>query len=65
MMTSVTGQCKCPVTESLFRREKIKMKYEKPKWELIVLEMDDIVHTSPTSLTPTVGEGTGWTDQAP
>lgn len=38
------------------------MKYEKPKWELIVLEMDDIIHTS---LTTNVGDGSGWTDQAP
>ena len=41
------------------------MKYEKPKWELIVLETNDIVRTSSTSLTPTVGEGSGWTDEAP
>ena len=57
MMTSVTGQFALPVTEYLFRREKIKMKYEKPNMEIMVFEMNDIVTLSSEQ----TGDGNGVT----
>ena len=39
------------------------MSYEKPKMEPVVLEMMDIIRTSITD--KPLGDGSGWTDEAP